>query len=416
MLREGSYGSLLDSKEARRELYKQPHELTPGWKMKPQTLRLVVVSEAFTFLVTLLCLWYMPRDDEYVVIFRVFYFPLLPLVAMLWLWGVNVQVWTQFRMNYLKVFEVDDRVVLPCHDDVFKMAHFSSLIILGSSSFFLFCTLFEFEILAVRQAEALFFTLVILMIFPGNRVFGKQRRFFVSTLWRIALPFWEVSFADFLLADVVTSLARPLADTAVVGCRIASNYTGLGKSELSELCNARSWMYAVALALPYLWRLIQCVKIYVSKGEKAQLANALKYFTAFPVIYFSNLKFRTSRENWLGFYKPIWIACAIVNSGFSFYWDIARDWEFQLFNVGSNTILRNDLVYSDKRGYKLAIVLNFLLRISWTCKLSAQLRHMYGLSLLLSLLEVFRRFQWMFIRIEVALLKDLKKAYPEQRV
>merc|ERR1712025_961037 len=124
--------------------------------------------------------------------------------------------------------------------------------------------------------------------------------------------------------------------------------------------------------MPYLWRLIQCVKIYFSKGEKAQLANAAKYFTAFPVIYLSAVKFHTSKELWLGYYKPLWILSAVLNSGFSFYWDIARDWEFNLFSFrSSETILRKDLVYANQeKKYTWAIISNLLLRISWTCKLS----------------------------------------------
>lgn len=409
--RETELVSLLGFREVREELFKRPHENAGDREMRASTLRAVVVLEALAFLVTLLGLWYIPNDGEYIIIFRVFYFPLLPLVAMLWLWGVNVQVWTQFRLNYLKVFEVEDRVILPCHEDVFKMAHIFSLIVLASSSFFLFCTLFGFEILAIRQAELLYLILIVLILLPGDWIFGKQRRFFVSTLTRIALPFWEVSFADFLLADVVTSLARPLADTAVVGCRITSSYLGLGLRKTSDVCNAHSWTYSAALALPYAWRLVQCVKIYSSRGERPQLANAVKYFTAFPVIYFSAMKYHSPREDWVGFYRPAWIACAVLNSGFSYYWDIARDWEFQLFSPGKGTVLRPDLVYENKKGYRLAILSNLVLRISWTCKLSAQLRHLYGLSLVLSLMEVFRRFQWMFLRIEVALLKDLRKAY-----
>lgn len=104
--------------------------------MRSSTLRGVVALEVLAFLVTVLGLLHIPDEREYMLIFRVFYFPLIPLAAMLWLWGVNVAIWTQYRTNYLKVFEVEDRVVLPCHDDVFKMAHISTLMILASSAFF----------------------------------------------------------------------------------------------------------------------------------------------------------------------------------------------------------------------------------------------------------------------------------------
>ena len=387
-----------------------------GRPMRSSTLRGVVALEVLAFLVTVLGLLHIPVEREYMLIFRVFYFPLIPLAAMLWLWGVNVAIWTQYRTNYLKVFEVEDRVVLPCHDDVFKMAHISTLMILASSAFFLFCALFGFEILAIKQAEALYLVTLVLFLLPGDRIFGKQRRFFVSTVFRIAVPLREVSFADFLLADVITSLARPLADTAVVGCRVLSTYTSL-LDETSKACYAHSWLYSVALGLPYLWRLIQCVKIFRQKGAKPQLANAVKYFTAFPVIYFSALKYHTSRELWLGRFRPIWIACAVLNSGFSYYWDITRDWDFGSVFFGGGGGGGGGGGEDERKVtgfHKWAVWSNLVLRISWTCKLSAQIRHMYGLSLTLALLEVFRRFQWMFIRIEVELKKDLKGHQPQQ--
>merc|ERR1712003_199442 len=204
------------------------------------------------------------------------------------------------------------------------MAHVVTVIVLGSSTLFLLCVSLDFHILALKQGEFLYFALILLVLFPGDLIFGRQRRFLVTTLCKVVIPLWEVSFADFLLADVLTSLARPIADFAVVGCRLSSSYTRLGIKGTSEACNAHSWLYSFALAMPYLWRLIQCVKIYFSKGEKAQLANAAKYFTAFPVIYLSAVKFHTSKELWLGYYKPLWILSAVLNSGFSFYWDIAR--------------------------------------------------------------------------------------------
>lgn len=43
---------------------------------------------------------------------------------------------------------------------------------------------------------------------------------------------------------------------------------------------------------------------------------------------------------------------------------------------------------------------NFVLRCSWTYKLSAHLRHNYLTVFTITLLEMFRRFQWVFFRVE----------------
>ena len=48
----------------------------------------------------------------------------------------------------------------------------------------------------------------------------------------------------------------------------------------------------LGLCLPYLWRLMQCLRVYNDTGARPQLFNALKYSTAFPVIILSSLKYQ----------------------------------------------------------------------------------------------------------------------------
>lgn len=49
-----------------------------------------------------------------------------------------------------------------------------------------------------------------------------SRLFFSLTFFRVATPFREVTFADFLLADMLTSLAKALSDTERALCHLAS--------------------------------------------------------------------------------------------------------------------------------------------------------------------------------------------------
>ena len=44
---------------------------------------------------------------------------------------------------------------------------------------------------------------------------------------------------------------------------------------------------------------------------------------------------------------------------------------------------------------------NLVLRLLWTYKLSPHLRHNHATVMFFTLLEAFRRFQWMFVRTEV---------------
>lgn len=98
----------------------------------------------------------------------------------------------------------------------------------------------------------------------------------------------------------------------------------------------------------------------------------------------------------------------IINSVYSFYWDVAKDWDLTLFS--SQRIspeypfgLRKDRYFESKELYYFAVGLDFLLRFTWSLKLSSHLDRfddMEGGIFLLELLEVFRRWVWVFFRVE----------------
>ncbi len=43
------------------------------------------------------------------------------------------------------------------------------------------------------------------------------------------------------------------------------------------------------------------------------------------------MKYQVAPEAWRGLYKPLWLGAAFLNSSYSYFWDIERDWEIQLF-------------------------------------------------------------------------------------
>ena len=50
-----------------------------------------------------------------------------------------------------------------------------------------------------------------------------------------------------------------------------------------QRCGSASLVIPVGLALPYLWRFVQCIRVYLDTGARPQIWNAVKYSTAFPV-------------------------------------------------------------------------------------------------------------------------------------
>ncbi|KAF3783830.1 SPX and EXS domain-containing protein 5, partial [Nymphaea thermarum] len=173
--------------------------------------------------------------------------------------------------------------------------------------------------------------------------------------------------------------------------------------EADSVCGSHSIAIPLVLVLPYICRFFQCIRQYKDAKEKTCLFNALKYSTAVPVVFLSALKYHVFPESWVSFYRPMWLFSSVVNSLYSFYWDVKQDWDLsvfsEIFKFKAPAICSN-LLYGRQWVYYWAICSNLILRCTWTYKISAHLRHNYLTVFTITALEIFRRFQWIFFRIE----------------
>lgn len=99
-----------------------------------------------------------------------------------------------------------------------------------------------------------------------------------------------------------------------------------------------------------------------------------------------------------------------LNSFYSFYWDVAKDWDLTLFASSSERNnpehpwgLRRHTHFHSKEMYYGAIAIDFMLRCTWSFKLSPHLDHFNDLEggiFIMEMLEVLRRWMWIFFRVE----------------
>jgi hypothetical protein len=136
-----------------------------------------------------------------------------------------------------------------------------------------------------------------------------------------------------------------------------------------------------------------------------------------------------------------------VNSAYSFWWDISNDWGLELLKFKSAQSsrrpaiqlqpsplatppitrspkphshslsnegrlqqeqhsyggLRSKLLFSDPTIYYFAIFINFVLRFTWSLKISSHLHHVADLEVgvfMMEALEILRRWIWVFLRVE----------------
>ncbi|XP_047306646.1 SPX and EXS domain-containing protein 1-like [Impatiens glandulifera] len=331
-----------------------------------------------------------------------YYNPLLLVTLMVWLWGVNLWVFAQSNIGYAKMFDLDQNHLT--HREIWKCATWMTIIVPTSMTAYLYLYSHGEVSLAASLPVLLYAAVAFLLIFPFDIFYLSSRYFMLRTFWRIVFPLQAISFADFFLADILTSMSKVFSDLERSVCRMVHRQVAtIAWFEADSVCGSHSVAIPIVLVLPYLFRLFQCLRQYKDTGERTTLLNALKYSTAVPVIFLSALKYHVIPDKWTSFYRPLWLLSSILNSLYSFYWDVTRDWDLtcftRIFKFNKPHIFSH-MLYGRKWVFFWVIGSNLILRCTWTYKLSAHLRHNYLTLFTITALEMIRRFQWVFFRVE----------------
>jgi hypothetical protein len=295
--------------------------------------------------------------------------------------------------------------------------------------------------------------LLSLFLLPLRRFSSSGRTRFLTTLRRISIgglaPSNAGKFGDILLADVLTSYAKIIADLFVSLCMFFSGPDGSATARPDRGCGGQ-YLVPIIITIPSLIRLRQCLIEYVrvrnanikNGGMTAQsgwggqhLANALKYASAFPIIILSALQRNLSLDHEdIGvtattLYR-LWLLAVFINSIYSFYWDVAKDWDLTFFTSIHQKLtspstthslhrplssespfgLRPTLIFPSPAIYYYAIVLDLLLRFTWSLKLSPHLDHFADFEsgiFVMECLEVGRRWMWIFFRVETEWVRSM---------
>ncbi|KAI5303526.1 hypothetical protein KEM56_007462 [Ascosphaera pollenicola] len=243
-------------------------------------------------------------------------------------------------------------------------------------------------------------------------------------------------FGDIILADVLTSYAKVFGDLYVAICMFFSHdVSSTGRPDRNF---GGHIMVPLLIALPSVIRLRQCLIEFwrvFRRGTRSvdgwggqHLANALKYASAFPPIALNAMQknYDPAAANQLSLTATyrLWIIFSAINSLYTFYWDVAKDWDLTLFQAITDSshndehpfgLRRWRYLHSDNMYYG-AIVLDLILRFTWVTRLSARLDRVNqaeGGVFLLQLLEVGRRWIWIFFRIETEWVRNIRGPAPD---
>ncbi|TKA49974.1 hypothetical protein B0A55_03146 [Friedmanniomyces simplex] len=257
------------------------------------------------------------------------------LVLGIWLWGVNLQILHNHGIDTPSLIRYQARVDPPPHLSVYRFATVLSTPILASLvTYWLITHGCQHELVVATNVLpnlTLLLVMALAFLIPQRWLYPRQlwptagRTRLLSTFRRISIGGLarteDGKFGDVLLADALTSYARPLSEIYITGYMMLTRQSTTGRLDRSSI-----WIVPIILALPFLIRFRQC---FLDR----QPLNALKYATAFPAIAFS-VMLRVQRgspeEGRTAF---IWMAALLVNALYSFWWDVTKDWDLTLLTA-----------------------------------------------------------------------------------
>ncbi|KAH9941793.1 EXS-domain-containing protein, partial [Epithele typhae] len=228
----------------------------------------------------------------------------------------------------------------------------------------------------------------------------SSRWWLVRNTGKLLTAGWRrVEFADFWLGDQFCSLTFTLGNLYFLACVYT---TAGGLDDSWRRCTSGpgpGWGAAFALAaLPLVVRLVQSVKRYADSGLDTHLINAGKYGAGVAASLFYYLW--RAHGGLHGPYFVAWCVFATVNSLYAGAWDLLMDWSL-LRPRARYFLLRPDLLYTNNISfYYFAIVTNSLLRFMWVMYIPEQGPNSIIRSFVAGFLEVLRRWQWNFLRLE----------------
>ncbi|GJZ32310.1 phosphate transporter PHO1 homolog 1 [Tanacetum coccineum] len=330
-------------------------------------------------------------------------YPILSMFSLMFLhfflYGCNIFMWRKTRINYSFIFEQSPRRELK-YRDVFLICTISMTFVVGV--LFVHLSLMD-KGYSYSQVESipglLLLAFLILLVCPINIIYKSSRYRLLSVLRNIVLsPLYKVVMLDFFMADQLCSQVPMLRNLEYVVCYyITGSYKTLDYGYCVQTKNYRDLAYAVSF-LPYYWRAMQCARRWLDEGDTGHLLNLGKYVSAMLA---AGAKLAYEKEKSAG-----WLCIVVIMSSiatlYQLYWDFVKDWGLLQMN-SKNPWLRNELVLRNKFIYYLSMGLNLVLRLAW---LQTVLHYKFGsidyrlTGLFLAALEVIRRGQWNFYRLE----------------
>ncbi|KAG9313638.1 EXS family protein/ERD1/XPR1/SYG1 family protein [Chiua virens] len=362
----------------------------------------------------------LPSWDILLFIYSVLFLPVLMALLI----GTNITVWAHEKINYVFIFDLNPRSRLD-HHEFFELP-----------SFFICAIAYAYWLSFSQIGPPMLWPLVwvglaiMIMFNPMRSVLWGRARFWLlkKTAKLFVSGVWKVEFMDFWLGDQFCSLVYSLSNVFFIGCFYTSSfsnfYSRLSTPQLTSfpatkspienafqglvssaydphvqdvwpLCGVgRNWgWYFVLATSPFMVRFVQSVRRYRDSKLPTHLINAGKYGIGI-IYYFFYYYWRHQGDPHVGPSYILWCFTACVYTLYSSAWDFLMDWS--MFKPHARyPLLRPELIYKSRIP-----VSNVGIRFLWLTYIPAKPSAMTLQTFIVGTLEVLRRVQWNFFRLE----------------
>jgi hypothetical protein len=386
----------LDVNKASKEL---DSRLQGAGKIKHTRLIYFYFGIIFACSIFLICLSRIKteKNKSLATFFPAFNFGLVIIESMIGV-GCVVSILKKYRINYVYILEIDLKARLgpsELFQNGFMMLAIWMLILLLMKMTIIFDFFGGKYALFALILNGL---LVIFLFLPFHIMYHSFRKGTVKVLIRNLFPIGRntVRFKDFLFGDILTSLNKPFASLILGYCLMSCLDCEVNNERNKSICNRETIPCLIVLFYPFFIRFTQCInRYYYTRQKWPHLGNTFKYVGGLSNAICAWLYSRYKTDEYLYLH----IAVGIISQSYMLFWDIYVDWGLGRCSQ-KNTFLRDKIVYP-KKWYYFAIVIDMILRFSWTWNfIKIDEEYDEWKNLVLAMLEAYRRIQWCVFRIE----------------
>ncbi|XP_059655037.1 phosphate transporter PHO1 homolog 3-like isoform X2 [Cornus florida] len=332
------------------------------------------------------------------------------IVLHMLMYAANIFFWRRYRVNYSFIFGFKEGTELGYREVSlisFTLSVLALAGVLANLDMEMDKKTLDYKAFTELVPLLLLVLVIVLVICPFNIMYRANRFFFLTCLFHcICAPLYKVTLPDFFLADQLTSQVQAIRSLEFYIC-----YYGWGDyKHRDNSCKSSAvynTFYFIVAAIPYWWRLLQCLRRLYEEKDGMQGLNGLKYFLTIVALS-TRTAYALSKDVYWKMAAWVFSVNAAV---FSAYWDIVLDWGL-LQKKSENRWLRNKLLVPHNSVYIVAMVLNVLLRFAWLQSVfdfSVSFMHRETLIAVVAALEIIRRGIWNFFRLENEHLNNVGK-------